>query len=109
MFQESGHMIDRELCRGRALQHESRPGYQDRLLFFAGYEDLKNGFENRGFFVEPDRKKAIEAALMVSRENDIVVVAGKGHETYQILKDKTIDFDDGNIIKEALACYMQPS
>ncbi len=109
LFQESGHMIDRELCRGRALQHESRPGYQDRLLFFAGYEDLKNGFENRGFFVEPDRKKAIEAALMVSRENDIVVVAGKGHETYQILKDKTIDFDDGNIIKEALACYIQPS
>lgn len=45
-------------------------------------------------FVEPDRKKAIELLKNVCDKNDIVVIAGKGHEDYQILKDKTIHFDD---------------
>lgn len=45
-------------------------------------------------FVEPDRKKAIELLKTVSSKNDVVVIAGKGHEDYQILKDKTIHFDD---------------
>jgi UDP-N-acetylmuramyl-tripeptide synthetase len=44
--------------------------------------------------VEPDRKKAIEIAISESCPGDIVLIAGKGHETYQILKDRTIDFDD---------------
>lgn len=45
-------------------------------------------------FVEPDRGKAIELLKTISGKNDVVVIAGKGHETYQILKDKTIHFDD---------------
>lgn len=45
-------------------------------------------------FVEPDRKKAIELLKSITEEKDVVVIAGKGHETYQILKDKTIHFDD---------------
>lgn len=45
-------------------------------------------------FVEADRKKAIELLKTVSSKNDVVVIAGKGHEDYQILKDKTIHFDD---------------
>jgi len=68
--------------------------------------DIKNGFKDKGFFVNPDRKTAIETALAVSRENDIVVVAGKGHETYQILKTGTIDFDDRKILKNALINFM---
>jgi UDP-N-acetylmuramoyl-L-alanyl-D-glutamate--2,6-diaminopimelate ligase len=43
---------------------------------------------------EPDRAKAIRAALSQARPGDVVLIAGKGHETYQILKDKTIHFDD---------------
>lgn len=68
-------------------------------------EDLKNGFNGNGFFVEPDRKTALETALMVSRPHDIVVAAGKGHETYQILKTGTIDFDDRKVLENALAAY----
>ncbi len=68
-------------------------------------ENIKAGFKEKGFFVESDRKTAIETALMVSRENDIIVVAGKGHETYQILKTGTIDFDDRKILKNALIDY----
>lgn len=45
-------------------------------------------------FVEPDRKKAIELLKNICDKNDVVVIAGKGHEDYQILKDKTIHFDD---------------
>lgn len=45
-------------------------------------------------FVEADRGKAIELLKKISTKEDVVVIAGKGHETYQILKDKTIHFDD---------------
>lgn len=45
-------------------------------------------------FVEADRGKAIELLKKISDKKDVVVIAGKGHETYQILRDKTIHFDD---------------
>jgi len=44
--------------------------------------------------VEPDRAKAIQAALREARPGDLVILAGKGHEPYQILKDRVIHFDD---------------
>ena len=43
---------------------------------------------------EPDRAKAIRAALSQARAGDVVLLAGKGHETYQVLKSETIHFDD---------------
>ncbi len=52
--------------------------------------------------VEPDRAKAIRAALEEARTGDIVILAGKGHETYQVLKDRTIHFDDRETAREAL-------
>ncbi len=45
-------------------------------------------------FVEPDRHLAIKLLKDLSNENDVLILAGKGHENYQILKDKTIHFDD---------------
>lgn len=45
-------------------------------------------------FVEPDRHSAIELLKKISNENDVIIVAGKGHEDYQILSDRTIHFDD---------------
>ena len=45
-------------------------------------------------FVEPDRIKAIEILKTISTKEDVIVIAGKGHEDYQILKDKTIHLDD---------------
>jgi len=52
--------------------------------------------------VEPDRAKAIRAALQEARHGDIVILAGKGHETYQVLKDRVIHFDDREVAREAL-------
>ena len=45
-------------------------------------------------FVEPDRAEAIKMLKTLASEKDVVIVAGKGHENYQILKDRTIHFDD---------------
>lgn len=53
--------------------------------------------------MQPDRALAIAAALEMARAGDIVILAGKGHETYQILKDRTIDFDDRVVARTALA------
>ncbi len=44
--------------------------------------------------VEMDRGRAIELLKSISHNNDVIVIAGKGHEDYQILKDRTIHFDD---------------
>ncbi len=45
-------------------------------------------------FVEPDRAEAIKLLKTICSDKDVIIVAGKGHEDYQILKDKTIHFDD---------------
>ena len=51
-------------------------------------------------FVEPDRRLAIKILKDISKENDVLVLAGKGHETYKILADKTIHFDDREEVKK---------
>lgn len=50
-----------------------------------------------------DREQAIMDAISKSKPTDVVLIAGKGHENYQILKDKTIDFDDVLVAARALA------
>ena len=65
--------------------------------------DIETGFAgSTSYDVIPDRRKAITHAYEISEEEDIILVAGKGHEDYQILKDKTIHFDDRQEIKKLL-------
>jgi UDP-N-acetylmuramoyl-L-alanyl-D-glutamate--2,6-diaminopimelate ligase len=52
--------------------------------------------------VELDRARAIERILSEARAGDIVLLAGKGHETYQIMRDRTLPFDDREAAREAL-------
>lgn len=47
-----------------------------------------------------DRKEAIEYVMEKAMKDDVVVIAGKGHENYQILKDRTIHFDDCEVVRE---------
>jgi UDP-N-acetylmuramoyl-L-alanyl-D-glutamate--2,6-diaminopimelate ligase len=49
---------------------------------------------NAKYRVEPDREQALAMALEEARPGDVVLLAGKGHETYQVLRDGTIEFDD---------------
>ncbi len=67
-----------------------RPGgHREYLPAELGY-----GVLEKGYIVEPDRRTAIRLALAASRPGDTILIAGKGHETYQILGDQTIAFDD---------------
>lgn len=47
-----------------------------------------------------DRKEAIEYALEHAAADDVIMIAGKGHENYQILKDRTIHFDDREVVMQ---------
>ena len=53
-----------------------------------------------GVTVEPDRKKAIEFALRKAQEGDVVVIAGKGHETTQEIKGVKYPFDDREVVRQ---------
>ena len=53
--------------------------------------------------VEPDRGEAIALLKTIANNNDVVILAGKGHEDYQILKDKTIHFDDREQARKVFA------
>jgi len=66
--------------------------------------DILAGFKSvNNVVVEPDRELAIKEACKIAKINDVVIVAGKGHEDYQILGDKTIHFDDREKVKEIFA------
>jgi len=62
-------------------------------------EDIKNGLSGNNWFVENDRAKAIERGAEMLTKGDVLLVAGKGHENYQILKDTVIPFSDIEILK----------
>jgi UDP-N-acetylmuramoyl-L-alanyl-D-glutamate--2,6-diaminopimelate ligase len=55
------------------------------------------------FLVEPDRRTAIRAALVEAKAGDVVIVAGKGHETTQELAGLVVPFDDRDVVREELA------
>jgi UDP-N-acetylmuramoyl-L-alanyl-D-glutamate--2,6-diaminopimelate ligase len=65
-------------------------------------EEIINNVTEKGYVVIPDRKKAIETAVSLAGVSDIVLIAGKGHENYQIIGDKQIAFDDRHVAKQAL-------
>jgi len=68
-------------------------------------KDIEGGIERAGgknYKIIPDRSQAIVEAVRLARAGDVVLIAGKGHEDYQIMKDKTIAFNDRDVAKAAL-------
>ncbi len=65
-------------------------------------EDIKPGMRRGNYEVIVDRKQAIFKAVAMAQPRDIILIAGKGHETYQEFADHTAPFDDAAVAREAL-------
>ena len=68
-------------------------------------KDIEVGIKETGaeYVCITDRVEAIRYAVLNAKPGDVIVLAGKGHETYQIFKDKTVHFDEREVVAEALS------
>lgn len=69
-------------------------------------KEIEAGIETKDYSVILDREEAIKEALSKAGQGDCVILAGKGHEAYQIFKDKTVPFDDREVVRKIL-CLTQ--
>ncbi len=83
------------------------PRSEDPEAIISGIEEGFESESRNNYTVIPDRKKAIFYAIETARKNDIVLIAGKGHETYQTAKNTVIPFDDSEEAREALEIISQ--
>jgi UDP-N-acetylmuramoyl-L-alanyl-D-glutamate--2,6-diaminopimelate ligase len=77
------------------------PRSEDPVGIILQIEDGMRGVST-AYDVEVDRRAAIAAALRAARSSDAVLIAGKGHEDYQIFSDRTVHFDDREVAREEL-------
>jgi UDP-N-acetylmuramoyl-L-alanyl-D-glutamate--2,6-diaminopimelate ligase len=82
-----------ELC----VVTSDNPRREDPLAIIS---DILAGMPAQGVLVEPDRRAAIRRAFALSQPGDVILVAGKGHEPYQIVGDRKLPFSD----REELQC-----
>ena len=84
-----------------AILTSDNPRSEDPILIM---NDVLVGLQRTGrpYIAEVDREIAIQKALAEAREGDLVLLAGKGHESYQVLKDKTIPFKDPEVARRIL-------
>jgi UDP-N-acetylmuramoyl-L-alanyl-D-glutamate--2,6-diaminopimelate ligase len=77
------------------------PRNEDPLTIIA---EIEEGLKGGGipYEIVPDRRKAIEYAVSAATAGDVVIIAGKGHETYQIIGEDKFHFDDREVAAEAL-------
>lgn len=70
--------------------------------------DILGGMrDSDGCYIEPDRRHAIERVLELARPEDVVLVAGKGHEDYQLIGDRRLHFSDREVVQSLLAGVAQ--
>ncbi len=66
-------------------------------------DEIAAGIETKNYTVVTDRAEAIRRSLSEAHDGDCVLIAGKGHETYQVLKNTTVAFDDREIARKILS------
>ena len=91
-------------CRGsdQAFVTSDNPRSEDPLAIIADIEMSIRASGLQNYTMVPDRGEAIAAAIAEARAGDVVLIAGKGHEDYQILRDRTVPFDDRTAARAAL-------
>jgi len=86
-----------------AIVTSDNPRREDPLAIIAAIEaGIRGAAPGASYAVEPDRARAIAAAVTGAGAGDVVLVAGKGHETYQVFRDRTVHFDDREVAARAL-------
>jgi UDP-N-acetylmuramoyl-L-alanyl-D-glutamate--2,6-diaminopimelate ligase len=65
-------------------------------------KEIEAGAARRNYLLEPDRKEAIRRAVIMAEENDVVLIAGKGHEIYQEIGGKRFPCNDSEIVEESI-------
>jgi UDP-N-acetylmuramoyl-L-alanyl-D-glutamate--2,6-diaminopimelate ligase len=66
--------------------------------------DIAGGIEDKSrYLIEPDRRGAIKLAVSMAQKDDVVLIAGKGHENYQIFRERKEAFDDRQVAREVLS------
>ena len=98
MGQAAGELSDLVILTSDNPRSEEPLQIMNDVLVGLGRTDTRT-------IVEPDRAAAVRKAIEEANAGDIVILAGKGHETYQIFKDRTIHFDDREVAREALRAY----
>jgi UDP-N-acetylmuramyl-tripeptide synthetase len=97
-----------------AILTSDNPRSEDPLAIIAEVEagllqagiariDESAAVSSRGYIVEPDRRAAIAAALRIARPGDVIIIAGKGHEDYQLVGNRVLKFDDRAVVRELAA------
>ncbi|MGE5258954.1 MAG: UDP-N-acetylmuramoyl-L-alanyl-D-glutamate--2,6-diaminopimelate ligase [Hyphomicrobiales bacterium] len=78
----------------RAIIEQILPGVREQGLMQVDADHLGSVSAGKAFAAEPDRRRAIETGIRAARPGDTVLIAGKGHEAYQVIGKQTIHFDD---------------
>jgi len=65
-------------------------------------KEIETGAARRNYLIEPDRKEAIKRAVLMAEENDVLLIAGKGHETCQEIGGTKFPFNDREVIEESI-------
>jgi UDP-N-acetylmuramoyl-L-alanyl-D-glutamate--2,6-diaminopimelate ligase len=81
---------------------EIEAGIDQQNVMKVSAGNLNREDRSRSYTVIADRKDAISAAIRLAQAGDIVLIAGKGHEDYQILGIKKVPFDDRRVAAQAL-------
>lgn len=89
-----------ELADNIVVTSDNPRSENPELIIDEIFTALSNVPEGKKVYRLSDRKEAIEFALANATSDDVILIAGKGHENYQILKDRTIHFDDREVVMD---------
>ena len=89
-----------EYLADRIIVTDDNPRYEDAVKIF---KEIKQGFKKLDKVIfEHDRHKAIRLAIAEAQAGDMVLIAGKGHETVQMIRGEAVPFDDRHVARTAL-------
>lgn len=82
-----------------AIITSDNPRTEDPMFII---KEILTGLEKNNYIVEENRREAIKKAIIEAKKGDVIVIAGKGHEDYQILKEGKIHFDEREVVEEII-------